>query len=374
MSAIDRYVFRQLTAVLLFVGTTLLAAIWLTQSLRFIELIVNRGLELTSFLRLTLLLLPTFLTVILPIALFTAILFTYNKLTTDSELVVLRALGLGPRRLARPALLLAMLVMAVGYSLTLYFLPLSYRVFKDMEFDFRNDYSSILLREGTFNTVSDGVTVYVRSRDSSGEMSGLILHDARVRDRPVTMMAERGMLAFTDEGPRVIMVKGNRQQVEREDGRLSILYFERYSVDLGKVSQAQANRWREPRERFLHELLFPQGGWAEDIVYAPRLRAEAHNRLVSPLYAVAFAMIGLAALLSGEYNRRGQIGRLLAAITLVAMLQAGAIGLNNLLVKSPALTPAAYLLPIGAIVLGLWWLGRGPRRRRATGPLLAPAG
>ncbi len=74
----QRYILRQLLGPFLLISVGLTAVIWLTQSLRFIDMIVNKGLSLSSFLYFSMLLLPTFLGVILPIALFSAIHFTYN--------------------------------------------------------------------------------------------------------------------------------------------------------------------------------------------------------------------------------------------------------------------------------------------------------
>jgi lipopolysaccharide export system permease protein len=367
MSVIERYMFRQLAIVAVLVTLTLTMAVWLTQSLRFVELIVNRGLSLQSYLYLTLLLLPSFLSLMLPVSLFTAVLFTYNKLITDSELIVLRAAGLGPFQLARPALVLAGIVVMMGYTLSLYLLPWSYRQFKDLEYNVRTDYSSVLLREGAFNNVTSGITVYIRSREPDGELQGILIHDNRERDKSFTLMAERGRLAMTEEGPRVILVNGNRQQVDPANGKLSLLYFDRYSVDLGKIGQAQQNRWREPRERYLHELLFPSNS-PDDRAQASRLRAEAHNRLTTPLLGFAFTLISLAALLSGEFNRRGQSKRVLAAIALAAALQTGAIALGNAIVRWPALTPAPYVVLAATTALCLWWLIRARGRAR-----MAPA-
>lgn len=368
MSVIERYILRQLAVVAALVTLTLTLAIWLTQSLRFVELIVNRGLTLQSYLYLTLLLLPSFLSLMLPVALFTAVLFTYNKLIIDSELVVLRTAGLGPFQLARPALLLATVIVAIGYFLSLFLLPWSYRQFKDLEFNVRSDYSSVLLKEGTFNNITSGITVYIRSREPNGELQGILIHDNRVRDRTFTLLAERGRLAVTDEGPRVILVNGNRQQVD-SDGKLSLLYFERYSVDLGRIGQAQQSRWREPRERYLHELLFPSNN-PNDQAYATRLRAEAHNRLTSPMLGFAFTLVSLAALLSGEFNRRGQSRRVLAAIAIATMLQTTAIAGANALVRWPALTPMPYIGIAVAIGASLWWL-LWPRRRTRLAPIPA---
>lgn len=367
MTLLERYILRQLVTVAMLVTLTLTLAIWLTQSLRFVELIVNRGLSLQSYLYLTLLLLPSFLSLMLPIALFTAVLFTYNKLISDSELVVLRAVGLGPLQLSRPALILATAIVGIGYFLSLFLLPWSYRQFKDLEFNVRSDYSAVLLKEGTFNNVTAGITVYIRSREADGELQGILIHDNRVRDKTFTLMAERGRLTMTPEGPRVILVNGNRQQFDAEAGKLSLLYFDRYTVDLNKIGQAQQDRWREPRERYLSELLF-LGDDPVDRFNANRLAAEVHNRLVSPALGFAFTLISLAALLSGEFNRRGQARRVLVAVALTALLQTEAIAVNNALIRWPKLAPVPYTVFLVVTATALWWLSHARRR-----PRLAPA-
>ena len=85
-----------------FIIIALTAIIWLTQSLRFIELIVNRGLPFSTFLYLTVLLMPAWLAGVLPIAVFAAVLFVYNRLINDRELIIISAVGVSPARLARP--------------------------------------------------------------------------------------------------------------------------------------------------------------------------------------------------------------------------------------------------------------------------------
>ena len=127
-------------------------------------MIVNQGLSLTLFVYLTLLLLPTFLGIILPIALFASVVFTYNRLIVDSEMVVLRGGGCSRMRLGRPAITLAVFVTLICYSLTTYLIPASYREFKDLQFNLRNSLPTVLLQENVFNTVMKNVTIYNRSR------------------------------------------------------------------------------------------------------------------------------------------------------------------------------------------------------------------
>ena len=83
MRRIDRYILGQIFWWTVFVSICLICIVWLSQSLQFVEMIVNRGLSVPMFIYFTALLLPTFLSMILPIALLFAVLFTYNKLTVD---------------------------------------------------------------------------------------------------------------------------------------------------------------------------------------------------------------------------------------------------------------------------------------------------
>lgn len=367
MNRISRYILRQVLGSMVFVTLALTCAIWLSQSLRLIDLIVNRGVSFATFLYMSLLMLPTFLAVILPIALFTAVVFVYNKLTTDSELVVMRGAGLSQVNLAAPAVLLAAGVTLLCYAVTLYFLPLSFRQFKDLQFQIRNDRSLVLLREGVFNTPSDGITVYVSSREATGELQGILIHDSRVRSRPVTLMAERGALVQTEAGPRVVMINGNRQEVKKETGKLSLLYFDRYTVDIGTESKALENRWREPRERFLDELFWP-AGTPDDINNYDKLRAEGHQRLVAPLYPLAFACIALAFLLSGDFMRRGQAQRVLLATLVMVVVQALGLGLHNVAAKAPSVTALMYANAIAPVAVGLFLLARAGTRRAGAAP------
>lgn len=362
MQRYQRYILRQLVGPFLFITFGLTAVIWLTQSLRFIDLIVNKGLSLSAFVYLSMLLLPSFLGVILPVALFCAILFAYNRLTMDSELISLRTVGLSPWALAGPALLLAAIVTVVVYAINMYFVPTSFREFKDRQFVIRSDYSSVLLQEGVFTSLIDDVTVYVRARKSNGELLGILVHDSRIAAQPVTMMAERGALVQTDRGPRFVLVNGNRQEINQEDGQLSLLYFERYALDLGHFTESPENRWREPRERYLHELLNPGPGH-DDQRNKNKFWAEAHRRIATPLHAIGLTIIAMATLLAGPLNRRGQWRRILIGIGVAFLFEAVGLGLINVVVKTPSLMPLMYLNIVAAIGGGLYVLVRRPRRR-----------
>jgi lipopolysaccharide export system permease protein len=362
MRSYSRYIFRQITVAILFVSFCLTCAIWLTQSLRYIELIVKHGISLGTFLYLTMLLLPGFLSIVLPVGVFSSVLFTYNKLWMDRELVVLRSVGVSQGALAVPALAMAVVVTIAGYALNLYFMPVAYRQFKDLEFAIKNDFSAILLQEGKFNTLGEGLTVYVRQRESSGELLGILVHDTRNPKRPITYIAERGALVPAATTPRVVLFNGNRQEVERSDGRLSLLYFDKYSVELNLLTRDFQRRWRRADERFLDELLNPNMNDPDDRINYSRLIAEGHQRLVSPIYALVFTLIGLAALLSGDFNRQGQTIRVIVAVLCVVLLESSEIGSQSLAGKDGSLLPIIYLNCLVPLALAFLYLMRPPRR------------
>lgn len=371
MRAITIYIFRQLLVVTLFITGALTLAVWLSQSLRFMDYIVNRGLPVSDFLLFVALLLPRFLGIVLPIAAFSAVLFVYNKLINESELVVLRSAGLSQMQLARPALLLAVIVTLLVYAISLYALPVAYRAFKDLQFRIRNDYSTVLLQEGAFNTLGEDMTVYVRERGPEGQLMGILVHDASNPEKPVTMMASRGALVETEDGPRVVLVDGNRQEVSADTGRLSMLYFDRYTVDVGQLRQSVHTRWRQPKERFLPSLLWPGPG-PNDQRYSAELIAEGHRRLVFPGYTLAFIGVGLAAMLGGEFRRRGQLRRLLTAVIVVAVLESLQLTLTDIVTRSLAFWPVMYALLAVAVVAPFGALLR-PSRRRGSSPALGTA-
>ena len=377
MKSINRYILLQVAGATVFATVCMTIAVWLTQSLRLVELIVNRGLPLHTFGYLVLLWLPTFLAWILPFGLFIAVMFIYYRLMTDSELVVMRTAGLSHASLGWPALFLALLLTGLNYVLYLYMVPTSFRQFKDLQFTIRNDYSAVLLEEGVFNTPAKGLTVYLRSRHPNGEMLGILVHDNRDPERPITMMAERGALVSGEEGPRVVMFNGNRQLVQPETGNLSLIYFDRATIDIGKIREPLEQRWREPRERYLPELLWPDDS-PGDQYYAKSLIAAGHQSLVAPFYVLAFAFIGLASLLGGEFNRRGQTRRVLIAIAFVILVQVAGLGLHQLASKVPAVIPLMYANAILPCLIAMFVLGRRPRRPRLSGrgvhPDLLPDG
>ena len=89
----------------LLVTFSLMSILWLTQSLRFVELVTNKGLPLSLFIKMTSCLMPRLFALLSPISLFVAVLFVYNRMLSDRELVVMKSAGISPWQNAKPAFL-----------------------------------------------------------------------------------------------------------------------------------------------------------------------------------------------------------------------------------------------------------------------------
>lgn len=363
MSGITWYIFRQLIVGTTLVSVALAFLVWLTQSLQFLQFIVNKGLALGAWLKLTVLLLPWFLSVILPAALFFVVLFVYSKLSLDRELVVAQAAGMSRVRIAAPALLCAGVSVFMGLLFTLYLVPESMRSFKELQWTIRSDVSQVLLRDGTFNQIGENLTVYVRGRDRNGDLIGVMVHDTRDPDRAMTIMAERGSLG---DGSSVILHNGSRQELPRGTGNLSVLYFDSYSLDFRGVGAGGDDRYADIRERPTGELFTLSEADGITPANVVRMRAEGHQRVVGPLGAMAFTLMGLAFLLTGPFDRKGQTKRMLGAIAVVVALQAAALGIMSLASKDLVYIPAMYAVALLPIPVGLYIL-LAPQWRR---PLL----
>lgn len=356
-SLISRYLFRNL-AVSTLIATVIVSLVaWLIESLKFFELAINGGAPLGLFLYLVMLAMPPIVAVVLPIIFFTVILFVYNKLTAESELIVLRALGLSQWRLAMPALALGAIVAAIVFLLNAFVAPLANERLKTLQDVTRTQFAGAPLNAGVFNAIGDKMTIYVRQREANGDLSGILIYQEQSNGRPTTTVAKRGVVVDGDHGPEIIVYDVSRQEVDPVTGRPRTTEFERGTVDLQQVAEALTARWKEPSERTLPELLL--GAQDEnDKGFDNAFRAEAHNRITSPLFALAIALVGLYTLLGGHFDRRGQSRRIITGAVMVLLIQGVSIGLANFARNHWAAIPLLYIAALGPVTVVLVFFAR----------------
>lgn len=368
MRIVDGYVFKNILIATVFVTLVLSVLILLTQSLRFLELVISAGASGLSFWALTLLTLPKFLEVILPLSLMAAVLFVYNRLTMDSELIVLRALGFSPLRLARPALLLGGIMGLLLFFVMGWLAPLTNSSLIALRLQIKAEMSSLLFREGVFNQAGKGLMVYMRERGNRGELKGLIIHDSRDPGKaPATIIAERGILVTDNDKNQVLVYSGSRQDFDDKKQSLRRLDFDQYTIDLPEPNPVR-ERWEEPEERSLVELFTPDLKDSTDRRHRRDFHIEITKRVLTPFLVPSYALIALCALLLGSVERRGQSKRILLATGVVLITHAFYLGAYNLAKQSDLGLLLMYLVVFVPIGIGAYLMlcdSRGRREDRA---------
>ncbi|HEY0281806.1 MAG TPA: LptF/LptG family permease, partial [Rhizomicrobium sp.] len=305
-------------------------------------------------------------------AFFFGALYSLSRLNSDSELVVMASAGFSRAQLSVPMFVAAGIVMALTYLCGLYLMPAGQRAMTDKVIDIRADIGAALLNEGTFNTPAKGLTVFIREIDADGRIRGVLAHDNRNRNAPVTYLAESGQMAQTPDGARLIMVDGTVEQSAKGGAHLTVLKFERYVFDLDQFTGPARVTGRAASERYLGELFWPDQNLKPSIRAA--YFAEAHNRLSQPLYCIAFALIALAAVTRGRRARGANALRMTLASGAATGIRIAGYGVQGLAVSSPAICVLFYLIPLLGAGAALAILASGMPKTVASGPAPAPEG
>ncbi|MES1157379.1 MAG: LptF/LptG family permease [Alphaproteobacteria bacterium] len=373
MNTFAAYVFRQALGPLLAILGALAAVALLTQGLNQLDIIITNRQSGFAFVWVTLLSMPQLISLILPLALFFAVLYALNRMHGESEVVVLYGAGVSRGRIARPIVQLATLVALSHLAITTLVQPAALRERRDVLYDLRTDMASTLVQEGAFTTPAPNLTLYARERGAGGEMRDLMIDDRRGHT-PTTYNARTGAIVTIDGAPAIIMHDGQIHR-QREDGSVEVLDFDRYPVQLGQFFREPDLFYLKPSDRYLHELFFPDLTQHYDQRNTARFLAEAHARLSAPLLNIALALIALVGVLGGEFSRRGYARRIAIAAVIGLLVRLAAIVLNSAAVNDSALNVLQYVLPVAvALVAGIMLGGKKSRRKRLSeGPAIAGA-
>lgn len=337
------------------VSFSLLAMLWLTQSLRFVEMVTNKGLPLHLFVELTSLLMPRLFSILSPIALFAAVMFVYNRMLTDRELVIMQAAGISPWHNARAVIYAGLVLTLFSVYVQNVAIPEAENKFRNLEWEIKNNVSHLMFREGEFTSVQPNLTVFISKHEKDGAVAGILLNDERNPENKITLSAEKGRIVYTDNGPRVILVKGVRQEVSRDGSNFSSLKFDRYSVDLGQMGSKKIKE-ASVREKTLWELLNAD----KDASLTPedmrKYIVEGHRRLVTPWYNLVFALLACTGLLIGNFNRRGQTKIISMSILIMVLVQGADLIITNLAGRSLYFLPILYLNCFGPMLICIYLL------------------
>ena len=358
MGSVGRYIFRTTFGAFLTASVSLTALIWLTQALREIDLVTGQGQSVLTFVSITTMIVPLLYMFIAPVALFIAVVHTLNKLSADSEIIVMSAAGMTPWQVFRAYLAVAGVVALMMAVLSTYLSPQGLRNLRDRIVEVRANLVGTIAQPGRFVTVEGGVTFHIRARSQDGQLLGVFMDDRRNPAERVTIVADSGSVLTNDSGTFLVLRTGTVQRYETSGREPSTVVFDRYAIDLSRFSGGPVAVRYSLRERYLWQLLFPDPSDPILLEQPGLFRAEALDRVLQPFYPIAFVVIAFVYLGTPQTTRQNRTLSVVSAVGAMALLRL--IGFISTVfgARAPALLAFQYVAVAGTIGAGLFFINR----------------
>ena len=350
MSRLTIYVIKEISSSFLFSSILLSGILWLGQSLRHLDLLTADNVAVSAYFSYVFLLLPKILQLTTPISLFISILFTLNRLKSDSELVILWAAGKSNRNiLIKPILIFTSILFLFLMALSLYFTPYSLNEIRHKIIDIRSSgIHSGILKERKFISPVDTLTIFMQEINGN-EISGLLIHDLDDPENPNTYIAESGKLIVEKNDRFLRLYNGNIQILNKENQKISEISFESYDLNLSPYSKKESTHIYSDELRTL------------DIIkkiknnnYDNQQFAELNNRIINPIYIFCLSLIPL---LVFKISRRPD-QNWVTPIIIVSVIGFGVktieIIMANFLIENNPLYLLNYFIPL--IIISLIFL------------------
>lgn len=330
MAKFDRYMLSQLLVLFGFFALVLVAVFWINRAVALFDRLIGDGQTALVFLEFTALGLPKLITTVLPLATFAAAVYVTNRLTNESELTVMQAIGTGPWRLARPVFLYGVISALMMSVLTHVLVPSAQAQLNEREAEVSRNVTARLLTEGTFLHPVSGVTFYTRAISEDGVLQDVFLADRRDPLEHVMYTAAESYLVRNDIGTTLIMVDGLAQRLTTDKLSLSTGRFQDFAFDISAL--VNTSHTSATSIRYLPTLnLIRNWSALSDMTRASpgEIAEEVHSRFATSLFCIVAAMIGFSTLLLGGFSRFGVWREIGIAFLLLIFID----GLHNVVIE-----------------------------------------
>ena len=322
LKILDRYIIKELSIPFLLGIFILTFLILIQQLLRLMELIIDKGVDLFSVAEIFIYLLPSFFLVTIPMAVMLASIMTFNRLSSDNEIIALKSAGVGFYRLIRPAVIFA----AAASFLTLFMgamaQPWGGGSFKSLSLRMLKERAGIGLEEGKFNGTFSNMIFYVESMPSFTELQGVFIYDLRNPELPVTIVAKRGILTnnAADQTIELRLMDGQLHRKSKNIENYQRMVFANYDLkfDFSALEQGPASSAETPSYSEIKRQIEASHG--ED-VKALRLLSDYYKNFSFSLASFLFAIVGVPlGIISGRMGKLGGFAVGVGIITLYYLL------------------------------------------------------
>lgn len=361
MRILDRYIVREVSRHA-FLGLIVFTfVLFVPQLIRLMELLVRHSGAGFQVLRLFLCVFPGVLTFTLPMAVLVGVLLGLGRMSADSEVIALTALGISRRRVLLPVGVFAAAAAALTFAMTLWLGPLALRSLRAIESQLIATQISFQVQPRVFDERFPGLVLYVSDVSASGtQWHGVFLAETGDQNDSRLTLAENAIvIAEPRQGKLELHLRGGAtHEFSPEDAsRYSVTSFGEsdWPVQISELSPAQPRTVSNP-ERSLRQLLGDRGpAWRE-------ARVELHRRFAFPVACLVFALVAVP---FGAQPRRGgrSASSLLAVLLIAAYYLLFVLGAG--MARAGSLSPAAgvWLANIVLAALGIVLLPRMERIR-----------
>lgn len=348
----SRYIFAQLLRTTCAVTLVILGIVWLFQTIRLLEMVISRGAAFTDFIVMSLAVIPLWLTIALPIGAFVAVNWVFHRILNDRELTVMQAIGLSPMQIARAPIALGIVVTVAMLANSIFLLPSSFSVYKELQFKIRNSIPAILLQDNVFIDVVDGMTILIGKHGANGIADDVFIHDTRNEGKVITVLAESGKFINTDGAPALVLQNGQRAELTDDTNNSAMLYFDSHTISITATQGPKSERMPiDMNEDTIPNLLDPAK--SPNPSYFSERRAEGHYRITSPFLGLAMILIATAFTLRGQIRRdlwwrRAFVNIVIGIGTIIVLVMSRSIATST-----PQFVPLLYASVIVPMVICL---------------------
>ncbi|MSO96718.1 MAG: YjgP/YjgQ family permease [Rhodospirillaceae bacterium] len=242
MKAIDSYLLRQIVPTILV--TIFIAAIVLMMErlMRLLDIAVGNGVSTLVVFQMLFNLIPHYIGLALPMALFLGVLLAFRTLSMQSELDAIQSTGIGLMRFVRAAIGLAVLMALLNFVLSGYIQPFARYAYRTILFNITSGVIEQGIGEGIFMNLPNGYTLRVEHSSAAGrELSGVFAHKQNEDGSIITLTAKKGELVsgVSDGVVTLRLISGQRAEWNPKTGESATLKFEVFDwpLDLAELVQ-----------------------------------------------------------------------------------------------------------------------------------------
>lgn len=304
---VDRYVLRQLAKPLVTSITIGLLVLLAERMVRLLDTTLGKKNSFGVVFEMLAYLVPHYLGLALPAALFLGLLYSFNKMSRDSEIDAFLASGIGLHRLAQPVAILSVILAACSFLIVGWLQPHARYAYRAVVFDVKNVDVFYLAEEGIFMQAGTRTFILDKLDRSAGSFERIFLFDNRGAGGIETVTAATGRLIENTNTPLPVLrlETGHRLKIDRMPSLApgetapgsTVSTFDAADTPLGQVADKTFRpRGEDERELTLPELITQQDNPPKGAT-RNQMRSELHKRFVAmltlpmlPFLAVPFAL------------------------------------------------------------------------------------